>query len=66
LSGNIKNVNILHDLFWEYGLPQQDFSFREYKKKFKLYLVCYFKRQSCYRNNPQFLYGKKSLKLPKG
>jgi len=32
LSGNVKNVNSLFDLFWEYNLPQQDFSFREYKK----------------------------------
>ena len=32
LSGNVKNINSLFDLFWEYSLPQQDFSFREYKK----------------------------------
>jgi hypothetical protein len=32
LSGKVNNINRLFDLFWEYSLPQQDFSFREYKK----------------------------------
>jgi hypothetical protein len=32
LSGKVNNINSLFDLFWEYSLLQQDFSFREYKK----------------------------------
>jgi len=52
LSGNVKNVNSLFDLFLEYSLPQQNCSFREYKKKFKLYIVCYFQRQSCNKYTP--------------
>jgi hypothetical protein len=32
LPGKVNKINSLFDLFWEYSLPQQDFSFREYKK----------------------------------
>ena len=32
LSGKVNNINSLFDLFWEYSLPQQDLSFREYLK----------------------------------
>jgi hypothetical protein len=31
LPGNVESVNILYDLFWEYGIPQQDFPLRDYK-----------------------------------
>ena len=31
LPGNVESVNILYNLFWEYGIPQQDFPFRDYK-----------------------------------
>jgi hypothetical protein len=31
LPGNVESVNILYNLFWEYGLPQQDCSFQDYK-----------------------------------
>ena len=31
LPGNVESVNILYNLFWEYGIPQQDFPFQDYK-----------------------------------
>jgi len=37
LSGNVKNVNRLFDLFWEYSLPQQYFSFIEHNKHLIIY-----------------------------